>query len=179
MQLLHNEAVRVHVRWWGWWWCRTPFVQRGRVTAQGAGALGRIVSQSAARGQHAASRGRSGRAPAARRSRAPVAVPHVHSARAGRQPETGTAFATSTTAVADHHHHHHRRRSCHRHRVHHNGTSHLGLVTTTATGIFRVQLNGDRPSTSPFLFAILDIYAVAQVRSPFSGHVIPYDRMPL
>jgi len=122
MQLLHDEAVRVNGR--RRWRRRAPFVQRGRAAAQGPGTLGRAVPQPAARGQHAASRGRGRRAPVARRSRAPVAVAHVHPARAGRQPETGTAkYVTPATAVADHHQHYHH--------LSYNGTGHFRLAATS------------------------------------------------
>lgn len=122
MQLLHDEAVRVDGRRRRR--RRAPFVQRGRVAAQGPGTLGRAVPQSAARGQHAASRGRGRRAPVARRSRAPVAVTHVHPARAGRQPETGTANVAPATTVVDHDQHYHHRS--------HDGTGHFGLAATSA-----------------------------------------------
>jgi len=132
VQLLHHEAVRDDGRKRR---RRTPFVQRGRAAAQGARALGRAVPQPAARGQHATSRGRGGRAPAAGRPRAPVAVAHVHSARAGRQPETGTAVTAPATAVADHHR---RRRRRHRH----NGTGRLDRGrrhATSADVVVRLQ----------------------------------------
>lgn len=137
MQLLHNEAVRVGDR--GWRWRRAPFVQRGRAAAQGARTLGRAVPQFTTRGQHAASRGRGRRAPAARRPRSAVAVAHVHVTRVGRQPETGTVTAaTPATAVADHHNHH----GVH---GHHHGSGHIGLVPT-ATFVVRVQQLNGRPS---------------------------------
>lgn len=121
MQLLHDEAFRVDDRRKRR--RRTPFVQCGRTAAQGPGTLGRAVPQLAARGQHAASRGRGRCSPVARRSRPPVAVAHVYPTRTGRQPETGTANVAPATAVTDHDQHYHHRS--------HDGTGHFGLSATS------------------------------------------------
>lgn len=132
MQLLHDKTVRFDDRERRRRWCRTPFVQRGRTAAQGAGTLGRAVPQPPARGQHAAPRGRGRRTPAARRPRAPVAVAHVHPARTGRQPKTGTAIAAAapSTVVANNVLLHRRRRH------HDDGTTttghHFDLVAASA-----------------------------------------------
>lgn len=151
MQLLHHEAVWFDGRRWR---RRAPFVQRGRAATQGAGTLGRAVPQPAARGQHAAPRGSGRCAPAARRPRAPVAVAHVHPARAGRQPETGTATAAPAATVADHHRPGgHRRRLGHRHHRHRgsghrDGTVRSGPVAA-ATRVVRVQqLDRNRSSST-------------------------------
>lgn len=155
VQLLHNEAVRVDGR--GRRWRRgTPFVQRGRTAAQGAGTLGRAVPQPAARGQHAASRGRGRRAPVARRPRAPAAVAHVHAARAGRQPETGAAaVAAPAAAVADHRLQHHRRG--HRHR---DGTA----AAPAAAG----RHGGDRVATAA-VDVVVRVQQLNLAPPPFHG----------